>query len=125
MIKHKPKIVRYGFGFGILGGIIAMVATTFALDIGASSTVAYVSLNLLVTVLFFAVGGSFASNGPGSWGAVTFMTALTTGTVIAVSLYGSMNLWFGIILTIIGIFTMLAAVSSTTGRWIKTDRMSN
>lgn len=124
-MNKRPKIVKYGFGFGILGGMIAIVASIVALDLSAYSTITYVSLNLLVAALFFGVGGAFVSGGPGSSRSVAIMAALTTGIVIAVSLYGSMDLWFGIILTIIGVFTILAAASPRTGRWIKRDRMVN
>lgn len=123
MKNIRPKIVRYGFGLGILGGLIAIVASTFALDINVSSTFTHVSLNLLVAVLFFGVGGAFASGGPGNWNTVTIMAALTTGVVIAVSMYGSMDFWFAMVLTVIGVLTMIAATSSKTGRWIRKDRM--
>ncbi len=123
MKNIRPKIVKYGFGLGILGGLIAIVASIFALDINVSSTFTHVSLDLLVAVLFFGVGGAFASGGPGNWNAVAIMAALTTGAVIVVSLYGSMELWFAIVLTIIGVLTMIVATSSKTGRWIRKDRM--
>lgn len=123
MKNIRPKIVKYGFGLGILGGLIAIVASIFALDINVSSTFTHVSLDLLVAVLFFGVGGAFASGGPGNWNAVAIMAALTTGAVIVVSLYGSMELWFAIVLTIIGVLTMIVANSSKTGRWIRKDRM--
>lgn len=125
MINKRPKIVKYGFGLGIIGGLIAIVASIVVLDLSVSSSITYVSLNLLVAVLFFGVGGAFVSGGPGNWSVVTIMAALTTGVVIAASLYGSMDLWFGIVLAIIGAFTIIVASSSKTGRWIKTDRLSN
>ena len=124
-MNKRPKIVKYGFGFCILGGMIAIVASIVALDLSAYSTIAYVSLNLLVAALFFGVGGAFVSGGPGNSSSVAIMAALTTGVVIAVSIYGSMDIWFGIILTIIGVFAILAAASPKTGRWIRRDRMAN
>ena len=125
MISRKPKIVKYGFGLGILGGLIAIVASIGVLDLDVSSSITYVSLNLLVAVLFFGVGGAFASGGPGSWSTVTVMAAFTTGVVVAVTLYGSMSLWFGIVLAVIGIFIILVAADPKVGRWIKTDRLAN
>lgn len=125
MIDNRPKIVKYGFGFGILGGLIAIVASINTLNLDVSSSITYVGLNLLVAALFFGVGGAFVSGGSGSWSGVTIMAALTTGVAIVVSLYGSIDLWVGLILAIIGVFTILAAASPKTGRWIKVDRMSN
>ncbi|MDN5357515.1 MAG: hypothetical protein PWR17_684 [Candidatus Methanomethylophilaceae archaeon] len=120
----RPMIVKAGFGFGIIGGLIAVIAAIMAFA-PESMTAANMGLGFLVAVIFFALGGMFMTNGPGSWGIVVFMAALATGTAVAVTMYGSIDVWFGIILAVIGIIEIVIAANSQTGRWIRTDRLTN
>ncbi|MDD2410286.1 MAG: hypothetical protein PHV81_01240 [Candidatus Methanomethylophilaceae archaeon] len=118
----RPKIVKAGFGFGILGGLIAGIAALMAFAPETAAT-ANMWLGFLVVVLFFALGGMFKTEGSVSWGVVVFMAALATGVTVAVTMFEAMDIWFGIILTVIGVIEIVIAANSMTGRWIKTDRL--
>ncbi|MGE4577623.1 MAG: hypothetical protein AB7D42_03740, partial [Candidatus Methanomethylophilaceae archaeon] len=58
----RPMIVKAGFGFGIIGGLIAVIAAIMAFA-PESMTAANMGLGFLVAVIFFALGGMFMTNG--------------------------------------------------------------
>ncbi|MGE0014912.1 MAG: hypothetical protein AB7S83_01820 [Candidatus Methanomethylophilaceae archaeon] len=118
----RPKIVKAGFWFGILGGLIAGIATIMAF-VPDTSEAANMWLGALAVVLFFALGGLFMNGSSVSWGVVVFMAALATGVAVTVTMFGAIDVWFGIIITAIGAIEIVIATNSLTGRWIKADRL--
>ena len=122
MIDNRPKIVKVGFGLGILGGILAIAASVFTYD-GGNESVINVGLCFVLMVFFFALGGGFARNGSGTWGVLTGMSAITAGICIAMTLYGSINVWLGSVMTVIALLMIVVALNRDTARWIKTDRL--
>jgi hypothetical protein len=118
----RPKIVKAGFWFGILGALIAGIATIMAF-VPETAEAANMWLGALVVVLFFALAGLFTNDGSVGWGVVVFMAALATGVAVAVTMFGAMEIWFGIIITVIGVIEIVIAANSMTGRWIKADRL--
>lgn len=122
MIDNRPKIVKVGFGLGILGGVLALAASVFTYD-GGQESIVTVGLCLLVMVLFFALGGGFANDGSGTWGVLTGMSAVTAGICIVMIMYGSIYIWLGVVMTVIALLMIVVALNRNTGRWIKTDRL--
>ncbi len=106
---------------GMLGGLVAFVAAILAFE-GTETSMWYALVNILLMVLFFSVGGALMAGGPGSWGTVTAISAVTVSVAVLVTLYGSVDVWMGMFLILIGVFVVLTVTCPTTGRWIKSDR---
>ncbi|MGI5964764.1 MAG: hypothetical protein ACOX8L_02800 [Candidatus Methanomethylophilaceae archaeon] len=122
-MTDRPKIVKKGFALGIIGGIIAFIGIIDAFDFETAAIVG-TCVNMLVSVLFFAAGGMFWNHGPGNWGSAVFLAALATASAIGAVIYGSLNVWIGAILTVIGVAVIFIAANARTGRWISTDRLA-
>ena len=121
MMNYKPSKAKYGAALSMLGGLAAFVAVILAFE-GTETSIRYVVVNMLLMVLFFAVGGALMAGGPGSWGTVTAISAVTVSVAVLVTLYGSVDVWIGLFLILIGVFVVLIVACPTTGRWIKSDR---
>lgn len=121
MINKKPSKAKYGAALSMLGGLVAFVATILAFE-GTETSIWYIAANMLLMVLFFAVGGALMSGGPGSWNTVTAMAAVTAGVAVLVTLYGSVDLWIGFFLILVSVVVILTVACPATGRWIKADR---
>ena len=121
MMNKKPSKAKYGAALGMLGGLVAFVAAILAFE-GTETSMWYALVNILLMVLFFAMGGALMAGGPGSWGTVTAISAVTVSVAVLVTLYGSVDVWMGMFLILIGVFVVLTVTCPTTGRWIKSDR---
>lgn len=122
MIDKRPKVVKFGFLLGILGGLLAILASIYAYD-STESSVINVGICLLVMILFLMLGGGFAPNGNGTWGVVTGIAAVTTGICIAMILYGNIDKWLGSAMAVIAMVIVLVAANRKTGLWIKANRI--
>ena len=124
MTDRRPKVVKLGFFLGIVGGLLAILASIYAYD-STENSVVNVGVCLLVMILFLMLGGGFAPNGNGTWGVLTGIAAITAGLCISMILYGNVDKWLGSAMAIIAVLIVLVAANRNTGRWIRTDRLLN
>ncbi len=122
MIDKRPKVVRFGFFLGILGGLLAMLASIYAYD-STEASVVNVGVCLLVMIFFLMLGGGFAPKGNGTWGVLTGIAAITAGICIAMILYGNVDKWLGSAMAVVAMLIVLVAANKNTGRWIRTNRL--
>ncbi len=122
MIDKRPKIVKFGFLLGILGGLLAILASIYAFD-STEDSVINVGVCLLVMIFFLMLGGGFAPKGNGTWGVLTGVAAVTAGICISMILYGNVDKWLGSAMTVIAILIVFIAANRNTGRWIEVNRL--
>ncbi len=106
---------------GLLGGVISIIAMSFAFD-GSESSLLKISLCMLCAVFFFAVAGGFRSGGPWNGELLLLMTFICAGTVIASYILGALTLFFTVVLVILAVVMILVGACPKTKRWIISDR---
>lgn len=117
-----PKKMVFGAALGLIGGIIALCAMAAAWD-GTTDSMPLVGLNMLVAVMFFAVGGAFTKTAPVQGNTVIVLAAVCEAVVILSALYQSTELWVDIILAVIGAVNIAFAASPAVVSWIDTNRI--
>ena len=110
-----PKKMIFGVALGLLGGIIALAAMFVAWD-GTLDSMTLVGLNMLVTVMFFAVAGTFTRHVP-----VPGNTVLVLAVVSV--LYEATYFWLNLILLVIGAANILIAACPTVTKWVDAERI--
>jgi len=119
-MEKVPRIVKMGSAFGFLGGVISIfcLAIFFTAD---SDMLSVMGVYMLAAVMFFALAGGLARNGPWSWNVLLLMTFLTISCVGCSVIFGSMDLYAGIVLVLIGALIVLSLAMPSSKIW--TNRM--
>lgn len=90
---------------------------------GSFNILVGIGIPLLSIVLFFAVSGELNVNGGMKREVVIFLCFLNIGVLAFASVYGTMDLYLGIVLMAIATGVLALSSVSGTARWIKSDRI--
>lgn len=121
-MASMPKKMVFGTTLGVVGGIIALAAMFVAWD-GTLDCMPLVGLNMLVTVMFFAVAGAFTKHVPVPGNTVLVLATVCEAAVILSILYDASYLWLNLILAVIGAVNILFAACPTVTGWVDAERV--
>ena len=117
-----PKKMIFGVGLGFLGGIIALGAMAYAWD-GTVDCMPLVGLNMVVALMFFAVGGSFTKTTPVAGSSIAVIAAVCEAMVILSYLYDATFVWINLVLAVIGVACILIGACPTVSHWVDAQRI--
>ena len=117
-----PKKMIFGVALGLLGGIIALAAMFVAWD-GTLDSMTLVGLNMLVTVMFFAVAGTFTRHVPVPGNTVLVLATVCEAAVVVSVLYEATYFWLNLILLVIGAANILIAACPAVTKWVDAERI--
>lgn len=116
-----PKKMVAGAAIGLVGGVIALAAMSFAWD-GTLDCMVSVGLDMLVSVAFFAAAGTFMKYSPIQGSTMVVLSALAVAFTVIALLYEAMPLWVGLILIVLGAVAVLCSACPTVTKWVDANR---
>lgn len=122
-MSNMPKKMVFGLGLGLLGGILALGGMAYAWD-GTTDTMALVGLNMLVSCMFFAVGGCFTKYAPVQGSSIAVLAAVCEAAVILSILYDATYIGLNLILAVIGAALILIGACPNVSAWIDAKRIA-
>ncbi len=122
MATMPPKM-KIGFGLGMLGGIVALIAMAWSWN-GALDNMYPVGLNMLTAVMFFAMAGTLSNQAPVAGSTVLAIAAVALASVVIGFIYGATLPVISIILALIGIGCVLIGACPNVSAWIDSERIA-
>ncbi|MDO5861685.1 MAG: hypothetical protein Q4Q58_02675 [Thermoplasmata archaeon] len=121
-MSDVPNKMRIGFGLGLLGGVISIVAMSYAWT-GVLDDMYTVGLLMLVAVMFFGTAGTFTQYSPVSGNTSLVISAMTLAVVVIAALYDATFIWVSVILAVVALCCILVAACPGTTKWIDGNRI--
>lgn len=116
-----PKKMVAGLALGLFGGIAGLAFMVDAWS-GSMDSVTDVALIMLVSMMFFAVAGTFTSYSPVKGTTMAVLAALPAAFTIIAYLNESLTLWSAVLLVIVGLAALLCAACPSVRSWVDINR---
>jgi|GEM_PF-702416 len=121
-MNAMPNTMKLGMAIAFLGAIGAFVTMAMAWN-GSVESAPLVGLDMLVTMSFFAVAGSFSTYSPVKGNTVVVLSALTAVFAIIAAIFGAMPVIAGILFVIYGIVCAFIAKLDSTYEYVEANRL--
>ncbi|MBR4685604.1 MAG: hypothetical protein IKP04_03665 [Candidatus Methanomethylophilaceae archaeon] len=121
-MSAMPNTMKIGMGVAFVGAIIAFASMAYAWD-GTVECTPCVGINMVVSMVFFAVAGCFSSYSPVKGSTVIVLSALTVAFTVIAAIYGAMMPILAIILVILGILCVAIGSMGSTKNYVDTNRV--
>ncbi len=122
-MANMPNKMKIGFGLGLFGGIVALVAMAMAWENDIASMYP-VGLNMLCAVMFFAAGGALSKEAPVSGNTALVLAVIALAAVIVGYLYAATFVWLTFLMAIIAVACILVAACPNTSKFLDDSRLA-
>lgn len=116
-----PNKMKFGFGLGMLGGVIAIAAMAYSWQ-GDIDSIYMVGLNMLVAVMFFGAAGTFTNYSPVSGNTALVISGAAFAVTVIAALYEATFIWVSVILALIALCCILVAACPNVTKWVDGNR---
>ena len=122
-MSAMPKKMMAGLGIGLAGGIVALGAMAYAWD-GSLDSLTAVGINMLISILFFAVAGCFTKEAPVAGNSIAVISAVCFATIVLAFLCDTTMFWVILLLGVLAVAEIAVACCPTVVRWVDSVRVA-
>jgi len=116
-----PGSMKAGLACGILGGLLALFAMAFPIDLSTDSSmslIATLAILLLTAVLYFAMAGGFSKTSQWNQNILLGYCFLTGGVMFGVFIAGLIPLWLFVAEIILAAIAILCALNGGSAKYL-------